>query len=369
MIRHEADWAQRGEAGTIVGRAVSEAVLNDGTIDLDELGTIAHKHPQRGITKYMHPHLTRRHREVHEWTDDARIAHDGSAWWGADATANAYVTTRDTAIGNKEAVFWLCHKLAIVPTFLPSDPRCAVGCDKGGRETLSADALQHGWHQAACTMYSGVTLRHDQYLEEMAKTMRRDLGVLALTGQYLNRDYASKRSTDLYIVFPGSIDELPVAVDYTCACPFLDRYRNTAKNDFKKFMERREQDKVNRHAEWCINHRSKRNFVAAVGTTLGGVGGDAFQELFNRIFMRAMVKDQIAGGSGFGVQEQKQTLKQRLQAIVINYTAQHVITLTEDGERGRRGETHHGGLGPTTTQRGSAGRRGGRRARGRGRSA
>ena len=45
--------------------------------------------------------------------------------------------------------------------------------------------------------------------------------------------------------------------------------------------------------------------------------------------MRAIVKDQIAGGSGFGVQEQKQMLKQRLQAIIINYTAQHVIALTE----------------------------------------
>ena len=191
-------------------------------------------------TKYMHPHLTRRHREIHKWNDDAKIAHDGSAWWGADATANAYAVTKDTTIGNKEAVFWLCHKLVIVPTFMSGDPRCAVGCDKGGRETLSADALQHGWHQAACTMYSGVTLRHDRYLEEMAKTMRRDLGVLALTGQYLNRDYTSKRSTDLYIVFPGSVDDLPVAVDYTCACPFLARYRNTAKDDFKKFMGRRE---------------------------------------------------------------------------------------------------------------------------------
>ena len=199
--------------------------------------------------------------------------------------------------------------------------------------------------------------------------MRRDLGVLALTGQYLNRDYASKRSTDLYIVFPGSVDDLPVAVDYTCACPFLARYRNTAKDDFAKFMGRREQDKVNRHAKWCFDHRSRRNFVAAVGTTLGGVGGDAFKELFDRIFMRAIVKDQIAGGNGFGVQEQKQTLKQRLQAIVINYTAQHVITLTEDGERGLRGETHHESPRPSATRRGSAGRGGGRRARGRGRSA
>ena len=156
----------------------------------------------------------------------------------------------------------------------------------------------------------------------------------------MNRDYASKRSTDLYIVFPGRVDELPVAVDYTCACPFLARYRSTAKDDFAKFMGRREQDKVNRHAQWCANHRSKRNFVAAVGTTLGGVGGDVFRELFDKIFMRAMVKDQIAGGSGFGVQEQKQMLKQRLQAIIINYTAQHVITLTEDGERGLRWEAH-----------------------------
>ena len=158
-----------------------------------------------------------------------------------------------------------------------------------------------------------------------------------------------------------------MAVDYTCACPFLARYPNTAKDDFVKFMGRREQDKVNRHAEWCSNHRSRRNFVAAVGTTLGGVGGDAFRGLFDKIFMRAMVKDQIAGGSGFGVQEQKQMLKQRLQAIIINYTAQHVITLMEDGERGLRREAHDGSPTQPPTQRGSRGRSGGQRARGRGR--
>ena len=109
--------------------------------------------------------------------------------------------------------------------------------------------------------------------------------------------------------------------------------------------------------------------VAAVGTTLGGVGGDAFRELFDRIFMRAMVKDQIAGGSGFGVQEQKQALKQRLQAIIIKYTAQHVITLTEDGERGLRQGTHDGSPRPPATPRGSRGQGGGRRVRGRGRGA
>ena len=109
--------------------------------------------------------------------------------------------------------------------------------------------------------------------------------------------------------------------------------------------------------------------VAAVGTTLGGVGGDAFRELFDKIFMRAMVKDRIAGGSGFGVQEQKQKRKQRLQAISINYTAQHVITLTEDGERGLRWEAHDESQEQVTARRGSARRNGGRRARGRGRSA
>ena len=112
-----------------------------------------------------HPHLTRRHRDVHEWNEDARIAHDGSAWWGADATANAYVTTKDTAIGNKEAVFWLCHKLAIVPTFMPDDPRCAVSCDKGGRETLKADASKQ-------------RNTHDKSLRDLQKEQRSKLVTL-----------------------------------------------------------------------------------------------------------------------------------------------------------------------------------------------
>ena len=39
-----------------------------------------------------------------------------------------------------------------------------------------------------------VSQRHDQYLEVIASTLRKHCGVLAYTGQYLNKDSTSTRT-------------------------------------------------------------------------------------------------------------------------------------------------------------------------------
>ena len=38
----------------------------------------------------------------------------------------------------------------------------------------------------------------------------KDLGLLALTGEYLNKNYKSRKSTDLYVVFPGTLSLHPL---------------------------------------------------------------------------------------------------------------------------------------------------------------
>ena len=135
-------------------------------------------------------------------------------------------------------------------------------------------------------MFRGVNARHDQYLEELARTMRRDLGLIAVTGQHLNKDYESNKSTDLYIVFPVSTDECPISVDYTCLCPFLKKYRGRAKRDFRGMLEARANDKTNKHKDWC--KQMGRLFVAAPGTTLGGTGTTEYWGLIDKVFTRGL---------------------------------------------------------------------------------
>ena len=100
-----------------------------------------------------------------------------------------------------------------MPTNAACDPSCERAPKPGPLGYELTGIMQHGWHQAGCTFHRTLNTRHDQYLEAIAKTARKDLGLLALTGEYLNKDYKSRRSTDLYVVFPGSVDEMPVSMD------------------------------------------------------------------------------------------------------------------------------------------------------------
>ena len=186
--------------------------------------------------------------------------------------------------------------------------------------------MQHSWHQASCTFHRTLNTRHDQYLEAIAKTARKDLGLLALTGEYLNKDYKSRRSTDLYVVFPGSVDEMPVSMDYTCVCPFLPTYRTAARKNFEGMLLARGKQKSDHHGPYCKD--MGRIFVPAPGSTTGATGTDEYWAFMHRIFARAITRDQIAGGSGFGIQEQRRELLAQLHAIIIRYTAQHTVSLS-----------------------------------------
>ena len=87
-----------------------------------------------------------------------------------------------------------------------------------------------------------------------------------------------------------------------------------------------------------------RIFIPAPGSTTGATGTDEYWAFMHRIFARAITRDQIAEGSGFGVQEQKRELLAQLHGIIIRYTAQHTIWLS-----GRK--THA----PTQSMRGGRG--------------
>ena len=52
--------------------------------------------------------------------------------------------------------------------------------------------------------------------------MRRHTNTPGYSGQYLNRDYATRKSTDLLLIREG--EEWPFALDYTCGCAHLQEH-------------------------------------------------------------------------------------------------------------------------------------------------
>ena len=317
---------------THVAQTILEAVTAN-SIDIDRLATAAHRHPQRGLARYFHPYMLRVQRAHHPWRPDTVIAHEGSKWRGADAMANAHTVTHHTKLTNDEATFWLCHKLNIKLPFLSPHAYCHRSCNRVPQPRTAMapthdlyGTFQHAYHQINCTLFWTTTVRHDAYLEAIAWALRKICGILAFTGQYLNKDYNSRKSTDILVTFPGNPDRWPTAMDYTCMCPFLPKYRKSAITDFGKMMTQRAAEKIRKHQAYCASQR--RTFVAAPGTTLGSTGGKEYWDVIDAAFAYAMMRDQAAGGTGYAKQEEKQAFLARLHAILIRYTAQHIIELS-----------------------------------------
>ena len=147
----------------------------------------------------------------------------------------------------------------------------------------------------------------------------------AYTGQHLNKDYASRKSTDLLVTFPGDDDQWPTAMDYTCLCPHLPKYRAKALKDFMAMIDTRARDKTKKHAEYC--HRERRTFIPIPGTTHGSTGTAAYWDLIDAAWARATRRDPH-GTKTHTHAENKQAFMARLHAILINYTADHVAFLS-----------------------------------------
>ena len=138
------------------------------------------------------------------------------------------------------------------------------------------------WHHGPV----GSGLRHDQYLEVIANTLRKHCGILAYTGQYLNKDSYSNKSTDLLIVFPGDLHRRPIALDYRCVCPFLVTYRGKAMKDVESVLLPIAKDKEGKHSQHCDG--AGRDFIAIPGTTLGSTGHRPFLDIIDAAWSRAI---------------------------------------------------------------------------------
>ena len=296
--------------------------ITDERIDAEKMQTLAHTNIRKVLAGYIYRNLERSHRHKYPWDRDTIIAHNMSQRKGANQLLNSYGISKSNKLSDIEAIFWMCHRLAIPPPFLPSHAKCAPSC----KNTVKQHFLQHGYHQASCSIGGVTTTRHDRVLEIIAAYLRTTCGLIANTGRYLNKEYNSQKSTDLLITYPGEPDKLPVAVDYTCHCPFLALYRDAAARNVTKHMADQEAKKTRKHEK--DRREMNRRFVGVPGTTLGDIGTETFWDLIDSATRNAVTVAQIQGKDAFEINAAKQNMITTIQGDVARYTGTLVHSLS-----------------------------------------
>ena len=336
VIQGEVDRRKIGAPRTRTGKAFVASVKIGGRIDVVHLSTVAHHHPQRALTSYFYAARTVKHKAAFPWEKDARIASEGSKRKSATSLPNIYTISADVALDNNQAVFFTLHKLGIELPFLPPNARCSQHCTEGGpgyfrlhphHELLSH--MQHGRHQAQCSLHYVTTTRHDAVLRIIRRYLRIMLLLSAKMGFHLNRDVVTKKSTDILVGFPDRPGKRDLCIDYTCVCSFLPRYRSVASNDFEKHMGNVMKLKHDKHADYCMKAHN-RDFHGLPATTLGRTGTSDFEEWVDTEWRVAVYKLRRAGLSERELQLAKNDMYAEMHAIVIRYTTDHIIQLSED---------------------------------------
>ena len=289
---------------------------------MEALQDFAHKGLRHFFADKVYANLKRTHRIKHKWNDDTVIAQSAAMSTGSNQLSHAYSITRTNNLSNIEAIFWICHRLTLRPTFLLENATCAPQCE----HKIHKQYLIHGYHQAGCPIGGTTTIRHDLVLEAIAKFLRHSCGLLANTGRYLNKEYNSQKSTDLLIVYPGEPDRLPDTMDYTCHCPFLPAYRSRAARNFTEHMKTQARNKAHKHAIHCRN--MNRNMIGVPGTTLGNIGTETFWNVIHGAMTNTIIQKQLGGNDHLQIQNEKQQLLLEIQSIIIKYTAQHIANLS-----------------------------------------
>ena len=301
-------------------------------MDVHALATIAHKKPRHSLARYYYPYAVRVHRQRAAWNDDTIIAHNTARGKGAQALLNLYSITYETRLNRVQAQYLICHRLVIKLPFLPTDAYCSRECGKiPKRHELPPThhlygTFRHGWHQSSCTKHPTVTYRHDKWLHVLKDGMRRHTNTPGYSGQYLNRDYATRKSTDLLLIREG--EEWPFALDYTCGCAHLQEHKAAALVGLLSMFEEQVRKKDKKHAHYC--HKSRRIFMAVPANTQGSFGTERFWNFWDAQWARAILADQIAGGTGMELGMHKQLLLAALHAVQVTHTTTHIISLNED---------------------------------------
>ena len=81
-------------------------------------------------------------------------------------------------------------------------------------------------------------------------------------------------------------------------------------------------------AHYC--YKSRRIFMAVPANTQGSFGTERFWNFWDAQWARAILADQIAGGTGMELGMHKQLLLAALHAVQVTHTTTHIISLNED---------------------------------------
>ena len=317
-LRHNTEGGQDGGVGLSHSgeftRILIDSVDADSRLDVRTLATAAHKHGHRTLARL----LSRQRAHLRETRIPLQrrvaIVRDASAARGAGALLNAYGYTADTTLTSHQTSFLYCHRLGLPLPYLKAPFRCSPRCQTYLDGALR-DTMAHGYHQIQCNISYLSTMRHNAWLETVAKLLRKWCGITTILGQSLRHSEGSKKSIDAIFTDPSRPEKWPTCCDNTCINPMLPSH---IKQSFSETVARTEERKNEKHAPGCRS--LERHFVAAVLTTAGSMGQSAFLDWWDAVWKQAAYQHTSHDRTAYDIHAAKQHAEACLHAVIVRHS-------------------------------------------------
>ena len=176
--------------------------------------------------------------------------------------------------------------------------------------------MPHGYHQTQCNISHITTLRHNAWLDVVAKQLRKWCGITSVLGQHLRHSEKNKRTIDAIFMDPSRPEQWPTCCDNTCISPMLPSFVRYTFRTTEGAAEDKKQDK---HERECI--AIERHFVAAVLTTAGSMGCKPFLDWWDAIWRQASYQHVRPDVTAYDIYAAKQHTEASLHAVIVRHCA------------------------------------------------
>ena len=307
----------------------------ENQIKIHILQKAAHKHPFKAMSPAFHASLISFSMSDLTWSKEDITAHHTARGPGAAALLNITAIPHHLKLDRKAAQFLICHRLALKLPFLGEDAYCSGTCQRVPQppSTLGTDhalygTFRKGYHQASCNHIGLVKYRHDTWMLVLKGGIVRFTRIRGSVIPKDNQAPDSMKTTDLLLTFDDG--SMPISLDYTCVCAFLDRYGETLNqpgSDVDTIHIKLYEEKYKKHNTHCA--LARRRFMPLPGNTQGSYGLPDFWALLDDIWRQAIILEIKEGGTGYRIAWGKQDTMAHLHVVTVKYTAQNLVELNE----------------------------------------
>jgi len=231
-------------------------------------------------------------------------------------------------LSDLQATYMVCNALGIYHPFITNEPTCHPSCTlhtmDGHHNPTSHDTHRKAYHALSCAAGGLLKARHNDIATAIAAIFT-DLGYICKLDEGLGSSSTTGNLVDI-VIANYARSHKPIAVDVTVSNPMLATYISLALEDARAVINKRDKEKSKKHGPG--SEALGRDFLAAVFTTFGGFGGQAFRTLLKDEFERLRFEECHGGGTGYLTARRKARTTERLAAALHRGSARMASELT-----------------------------------------